>query len=441
MRMGSKKPPLSVTHPELATQAEGWDPTTISAGSNKKLNWRCGLGHEWATTPNNRAQQSSGCPFCSGKRALAGFNDLATTHPELARDAIGWDPTSVRAGSGKKVSWQCCAGHRWEAIVKNRALKKVGCPICSNHLLQEGVNDLLTTHPRLAQQADGWDPATVVAGTDRKVKWRCELGHRWAATVNSRKNGNGCPVCANYQVVVGFNDLATTHPKIAAEADGWDPEKFTHGAKARVAWRCEFGHAWSAQIAKRSAGQGCPVCVGRVVLAGFNDLATTHPKIAAEADGWDPATVVAGSNKRVRWVCDFGHRWTCKVGNRTQGYGCPGCAKYGFDPNLGGWLYFLSHETLGMFQIGISNYPESRMASHQRGGWELIELRGPMEGRLAAQLETSILHAVERRGGILGHKAQIEKFDGYSEAWMRGSLQVSTLKELLDWVYEDDSQI
>lgn len=376
MRMGSKKPPLSVTHPELATQAEGWDPTTISAGSNKKLNWRCGLGHEWATTPNNRAQQSSGCPFCSGKRALAGFNDLATTHPELARDAIGWDPTSVRAGSGKKVSWQCCAGHRWEAIVKNRALKKVGCPICSNHLLQEGVNDLLTTHPRLAQQADGWDPATVVAGTDRKVKWRCELGHRWAATVNSRKNGNGCPVCANYQVVVGFNDLATT-----------------------------------------------------------------HPKIAAEADGWDPATVVAGSNKRVRWVCDFGHRWTCKVGNRTQGYGCPGCAKYGFDPNLGGWLYFLSHETLGMFQIGISNYPESRMASHQRGGWELIELRGPMEGRLAAQLETSILHAVERRGGILGHKAQIEKFDGYSEAWMRGSLQVSTLKELLDWVYEDDASM
>ena len=31
---------------------------------------------------------------------------------------------------------------------------------------------------------------------------------------------------------------------------------------------------------------------------GVNDLATLHPEVAAEADGWDPSTVTSGSNKK-----------------------------------------------------------------------------------------------------------------------------------------------
>ena len=62
-----------------------------------------------------------------------------------------------------------------------------------------------------------------------------------------------------------------------------------------------------------------------------------------------------------------------------------------------------------------------------------------MDGHLARQLETAILHAVERRGAALGHKAEIEKFDGYSEAWTKDSLSVTGFKQMLDWVYEDDN--
>jgi hypothetical protein len=61
-----------------------------------------------------------------------------------------------------------------------------------------------------------------------------------------------------------------------------------------------------------------------------------------------------------------------------------------------------------------------------------------MEGRLAAELEGAILRALSRRGALLGHKANIEKFDGYTEAWTRQSLDISGIKQLLDWVYEDD---
>ena len=43
------------------------------------------------------------------------------------------------------------------------------------------------------------------------------------------------------------------------------------------------------------------------ILIGFNDLQTTHPELAKEADGWDPRTVVAGSNEKYLWRCPDGH--------------------------------------------------------------------------------------------------------------------------------------
>ena len=92
-----------------------------------------------------------------------------------------------------------------------------------------------------------------------------------------------------------------------------------------------------------------------------------------------------------------------------------------------------------MFQIGISNQPEVRLKQHARSDWTTIELRGPMDGFLTQQLETSCLHALEKRGAILGHKAGIDKFDGYSEAWTKTSLNVTSIKQFMDWVYEDDS--
>ena len=116
----------------------------------------------------------------------------------------------------------------------------------------------------------------------------------------------------------------------------------------------------------------------------------------------------------------------------------PSCATSGFDPNQPGFLYLIDHFDLHMFQIGITNFPEDRLGDHQRRGWEVSELRGPMDGHLTQQLETNCLHALEKRGAILGHKAGIEKFDGYTEAWTKKSLNVTSIKQILDWVYEDE---
>jgi hypothetical protein len=248
-------------------------------------------------------------------------------------------------------------------------------------------------------------------------------------------------VCSGQRVEAGFNDLLTTHPEIASQAIGWNPATVVAGTKAKYKWECKVGHRWFASVHNRALnGRGCPICANKEVLVGFNDLLTLDPVLAAEADGWDPKTVTAGSNEKRRWICENGHSWDASPNHRTQGRGCPTCAQTGFDPNQPGFMYFIDHFGLGMFQIGISNFPEVRLGRHKRSGWEVIELRGPMDGHLTQKLETNCLHALEKRGAILGHKARIDKFDGYTEAWTKASLNVTSIKQILDWVYEDESK-
>ena len=224
---------------------------------------------------------------------------LAETHPELAAQADGWDPTTVTAGSNKNFGWRCEFDHRWEATVKNRANRVSGCPVCSSRKVLVGFNDLATTYPDLAAQAYGWDPTTLVSGTPIRVQWICELRHTWLTSVRERVRGSGCPICSNKQLLVGFNDLATINPELASQADGWDPTTLVFGSMVKVGWKCELGHQWKASVARRSSGRGCSICVGQKVLVGFNDLATINPELAAQADGWDPTTVPAGTGKKL----------------------------------------------------------------------------------------------------------------------------------------------
>ena len=81
------KTPISVSHPELALEAHGWDPSTLSSGSNKIREWTCPKGHVYDSQVAKRTMRGQGCPYCSGHRVLAGFNDISTTHPEIAKEA------------------------------------------------------------------------------------------------------------------------------------------------------------------------------------------------------------------------------------------------------------------------------------------------------------------------------------------------------------------
>ena len=75
----------------------------------------------------------------------------------------------------------------------------------------------------------------------------------------------------------------------------------------------------------------CPYCNNKRVDRGYNDLQTSHPKVADEwhptKNGYmRPVDVVAGSNKKVWWMCSNNHEWQATVSSRTKLYhNCPVC--------------------------------------------------------------------------------------------------------------------
>lgn len=333
---------LKEWHPSLN---EALAPSKLSLGSNRKVWWVCPEGHEYQQTVVARSSRGTGCPYCSGNRVLAGFNDLASSRPDLLAH---WHPTKngqltpseVSKGSGKKCWWICEKGHEYELRVVNRIKEGSDCPYCSGQRVLAGLNDLASQFPDLVSE---WSPENVISadeihhGSNTKRFWVCDLGHSCDASVASRtRAGTGCAICSNRKLLPGFNDLATTHPLLAKQWHKSRNEELlarevSAGSGKKAWWQCEKGHEWEAQITSRAhGGVGCPYCANKAVWIGFNDLATTNPEIAAE---WStknlpttPQSVVSGSGKKYWWVCPLGHDYLASVHDRTIAKGCSICA-------------------------------------------------------------------------------------------------------------------
>jgi hypothetical protein len=381
----------------------------------------------------------SGCPYCSGRFAIKGENDLRTLNPKLARELVDDDATTLKVNSHLKVKWKCKLGHIWEAKVSDRS-KGHGCSICSGKTVLIGFNDLRTTHPHLAREADGWDPKSTTAGSGVMRKWICKKGHTWnTKTVNRTHTrtgkDSGCPTCSGHKILPGFNDLRTVAPLLAKEAVGWDPSQIGPWHKENLTWKCKKGHTYDSLVEYRRRGDGCPYCSGRKCLTGFNDIKTTDPKLAKQAFGWDPTLVTRGSGKRVKWKCEKGHTWLATPNTRTtsknNGSGCPGCEVTGFNPEKSAHLYLLKHSKWKMFQVGITNSPNSRLAKHRQLGWSQVEVIGPMPGKKAKKLERDVLNYLKLQKVTFANKAGGQKFDGWTESWTTASFQVRSLKQLL----------
>ena len=211
--------------------------------------------------------------------------------------------------------------------------------------MRESLHDFCVREGR-QELLDQWEedtnlpltPEHVLSGSEKKVWWRCSLGHEWQAKIRSRVDGCGCPMCANRAVASGSNDLASQFPELAQE---WHPTKngtltpgeVTSGTKRKVWWRCEKGHEWRVSVQSRTLdGTGCPVCAGRVIMLGANDMASQFPEVAQE---WHPtkngsllpSQVTPACKRRVWWICPLGHEYMAEVGMRTiRKSGCPYCA-------------------------------------------------------------------------------------------------------------------
>ena len=176
----------------------------------------------------------------------------------------------------------------------------------------------------------------TVLRVNTKYWWKCSLDHIYQSTVSHRIAGTGCPYCAGKKVLVGFNDLKTRSPAIAAqwcsELNGsLSPESVTVKSGKKVWWQCSSNHRYLSTVARRTSGSGCPYCSGRYAISGENDLETIYPNIARE---WNyklnqsllPSQVLPNSNKKVWWTCEKGHDYLTDPSHRLRGRGCPYCS-------------------------------------------------------------------------------------------------------------------
>ena len=203
---------------------------------------------------------------------MAMNNSLAEVHPELVSEwsekNLPLTPDDITFGSNKKVWWRGACGHEWQTSVKARSNGEK-CPICSGARVIAGINDLATLEPLLVKQ---WSkknkikPTEVSIGSHKKVIWRCgKCGNERKSVINARVKGTVCPVCAEREVLAGYNDLATTDKNLLSD---WDyelnriqPTEVSRTSAKRAWWKCRHGHSWSMKINERTIlGKGCRIC-------------------------------------------------------------------------------------------------------------------------------------------------------------------------------------
>lgn len=129
---------LATTHDYLAkewhrTKNCELTPYDITQGSAKKIWWRCREhGHEWEAAVKDRVE-GNGCPYCSNKKVLKGFNDIATTHPQYIKYFADIEDAYTHTYGSGKVKMKCPDCYCIK-IMKIDTLTRRGfsCDLCSD---------------------------------------------------------------------------------------------------------------------------------------------------------------------------------------------------------------------------------------------------------------------------------------------------------------------
>ena len=339
---------LAHLDPELAKE---WSPNNdrrpeeVKRSSFLYFLWVCPeCNNEYEYMVKDRFVGDNACPYCKGKRALKGVNDLKTVDPDLARE---WSETNARdvesvpRNSKFRALWICptCHGEYWYPVAEREAGDDA-CPYCRGTRVLPGFNDLKTTDPELAaewSENNGRDAGTVRRDMSSPALWICPACHgEYSYPVAERKIGDdACPYCRGTRVLPGFNDLKTTDPELAAEwskNNGRDAGSVPRNANLSALWICPTCHGeYSYPVAERKVGDdACPYCRGARVLSGFNDLKTTDPELAAEwaeNNGRKVDSVFRDANLSALWICPTCHgEYSYPVAERKVGDdACPYC--------------------------------------------------------------------------------------------------------------------
>lgn len=142
---------------EYPSLLQEWDnnninPYFLHKNSKYIANWICSkCKNSWKQRICVRCALNSGCPYCSNKKVISGFNDIATTHHKILGE---WDynkniikPTQVTYGSGKYAWWICNkCGYSYKTKICSRTCNKSGCPKCNQSKNNNKIAEILANY-------------------------------------------------------------------------------------------------------------------------------------------------------------------------------------------------------------------------------------------------------------------------------------------------------
>ena len=396
-------------------------PNKVTSGSNRSVGWICSkCKHKWNAKISNRAILGRGCPCCSNKVIIKGKNDLATTHPELAKE---WHPTKnglltpceVSHGKGKKVWWQCRFGHEYQATVLHRS-HGTNCPICNSgrqtsfteqaifFYIKKIFPDAINRYTDIfdnRMELDVFIPSIRVAIEYDGVFWHSK-------EISSKREEIKYRICQNKDIkLIRIKESISEMKPFGLSADYVfqindmeKPKEFNMLVRHLLDKLDPKSNMWTRKDPLHFYSQvDVDVERDRFEIRKYmedikHSLADSRPDLVQE---WHPekngtltpAKVSAGSSINVWWKCkECGHEWETAIYRRSKnGTGCNLCyrkmnsekhplAKKIYQYTLSGDLIqeWKSISEAGR-QLSISNSNISMCAKHQRkhaGGfrWE-----------------------------------------------------------------------
>lgn len=315
----------------------GLNPSEISDKSQKRAWWICEEGHEWEAIIRNRSNGNN-CPFCTGRKILNGYNDLATTHPSLAKE-WNWQknndlsPYDISFGSNKKVWWMDELGHEWEASVEQRT-RGNGCPCCSRenrishkeivvyYYIKKYFADAISTYKHSdfgTMELDIFIPQISTAIEYDGSKWHQDV-------VRDLKKDN---ICASKNINM-IRIREPNCPEYKSSCTFIYLENYSQQALINAI--TSVLHLLHIDDLDIDISRDCED-IESVVFHKIRDnsLSALFPNVAAD---WPPTKngtltsehVYAHSSKKVWWKCSVcGNEWFQSIVKRCFGLGCSKC--------------------------------------------------------------------------------------------------------------------
>lgn len=335
------KTDLSTTNPEIALE---WHPTKngaltpkdVSHGSDKKVWWQCNQGHEWEATIGSRTRGCN-CPYCSGQKVWAGFNDLATTNPQLA---LEWNyekngdltPSQIAEKSNKKVWWICDQGHEWMATLDNRSAGK-GCPVCAKEMQTSFPEQAILFYFKKVTTAENrnTDFGKEIDIYLPEYKIGIEYNGIYYHENNKSKDQEKVSFLRTKGVrVISVNEGNTNH--VIGDCIEYE---YININKGSLDWVINtiFNMLNINYLPVDVYSHQVEIWNQYIISKKENSLAKKYPNIASE---WHPTkngkltpeNVIAHSSKNVWWKCKYcEHEWQTSIAHRTSNNSsCPKCA-------------------------------------------------------------------------------------------------------------------